>query len=103
TLLNVRADARSSVMVFPLVIGVPELQRVLVLPSSIRAGTSVVLEGEAVAIQPVRLSGTELEEPMVTAPVRRMSREDAPTIIWLVPAAVVQALFQYWKLRASRV
>ena len=41
--------------------------------------------------------------PTVTAPVSRMSREDAPTRIWLLPEALVQAPFQYWKLRASSV
>src|SRR5262249_21287133 len=73
------------------------------LPSSIRAGTSVVLDGDAVATQPVRLSAADPDEPTVTEPVSRMSRDDAPTITWLAPLAVAHDPFQYWKLRASRV
>src|SRR5690349_9113215 len=83
--------------------GVPELHRVPASPSSIRAGRSVVLDGEAVAAQPVRLSGAEPDEPMVTEPVSRMSREEEPTMIWWAPLAVLHDPFQYWKLRASRV
>ncbi len=72
----------SMVMVCPLVIGVPVLQRVVVSPSSMRAGTSVVLLTEAVAVQPVRgraVCPPPPPPPTVVDPVRRMSREDEPT------------------------
>src|SRR6266545_2389476 len=40
---------------------------------------------------------------MVTWPVSRRSRDEAPTEMVYVPPAVVQPLLQYWKLRAASV
>jgi hypothetical protein len=48
------AAPMSTVTVWPFTIGVPVLHRVAALPSSIRAGTSVVLDTDADATQPVR-------------------------------------------------
>src|SRR5438067_3042768 len=101
--LNRRAAPRSTITVFPSAIAAPLLHRVPVSPSIIRAGTSVVLLGDAVTVQPVRGNGVRPEPPSVTAPVSRTSREDAPTRIWYLPGVVVQPPVQDWKLRASRV
>src|SRR5689334_3918970 len=94
----------STVTVWPFAMGVPVLQRVAGSPSSIRAATSPPPVADADADQPVRGSTPCPVPPgTVVCPVRRMSREEEPTEMVLVPAALVQAVVQYWKLRASRV
>src|SRR5215470_19635274 len=79
--------AMSTVTVCPFTIGVPVLHRVAVLPSSIRAGTSVVLETDAEATQPVRGSTVGPPpppvEPLVYALNSAMDHHDEDEPVWV--------------------
>src|SRR5215475_5034780 len=78
--------AMSTVTVCPFTIGVPVLHRVAVLPSSIRDGTSVVLDTEALATQPVRgrsVGPPPPTEPLVYALNSAMDHHDDELPVWV--------------------